>query len=145
MILYQSIYTTKNPRKEEINNIEMIEVVNDDGTSSGLVPYENIQSTENGIWIVGKMLHDFEGNDEENIPTVKQDQIILIQMSTLEKEEIYIKCLSDNGFAIVPKSYVCVVSNIDKRKRRKVWKRSNTKMQAISRFNSMSSVTSGEL
>ena len=66
-------------------------------------------------------------------------------MSTLEKEEIYIKCLSDNGFAIVPKSYVCVVSNIDKRKRRKVWKRSNTKMQAISRFNSMSSVTSGEL
>ena len=49
------------------------------------------------------------------------------------------------GLQLVPKSYVCVVSNIDKRKRRKIWKRSNAKMQAISRFNSMSSVTSGEL
>ena len=70
----------------------MIEVVNDDGTSSDLVPYENIQS-ENGIWIVGKMLHDFEGNDEEKYSNSETRSSYIDTNVNIGKRRGYIKCL----------------------------------------------------
>ncbi len=87
-----------------------IYIEKENGTN-GFVPATYVEPTVNGLWIVGRVLYDYEGLSEGTV-SVKREQIILVNTSTLEKDWIAIKRPECKGGTKghVPSTYVEIIS-----------------------------------
>ncbi len=92
-----------------------------DDETNGFVPATYVEATEDGKWIVGRVLYDYEGVSLGTV-SVKREQIILVNITTLEKDWVAIKRPECKGGAKghIPKTYVKIISKVKKEENDKV-------------------------
>ena len=79
---------------------------------NGFVPATYVEPSDDGLWILGNALYDYEGHLAEGTVSLKKEQIILVNTVTLDKDWVAVRRPECKGGAKghVPRTHVGLIS-----------------------------------